>query len=97
MVCPCINNFSRRHARDGLMKPILNHGIELVCRRRGLVVVIAAFHVDVNVNNLSDTALAGTDGAYFLKEFSKIVFTEDGGTLLESFVTKGKSFSDILF
>lgn len=79
------------------MKPILNHGIELVCRRRGLVVVIAAFHVDVNVNNLSDTALAGTDVAFFLKEFSKILFTEDGGTLLESFVTKGKSFSDILF
>lgn len=94
MIRPRVYDFSCRHASDGIMETILNHGIEIASRWRTLIVVGAALRINVR-NLLPYTALTCTDGTDALKEFAEIVFTEHGCTLLESLIIKGKSLRDV--
>ena len=89
-----VYDFRCRHSSDGIMETILDHGIEIASRWRALIVVGAALRINVS-NLLPYTALTCTNGTDALKEFSEIVFTEHGSTLLEPIVVKCKSLCDI--
>ena len=94
MIRPRVYNFGCRHASDGIMETILNHGIEIASRWRALIVVGAALRINVS-DLLPYTALTCTNGTDALKEFAEIVFTEHGSTLLESLIIKGKPLCDV--
>mgnify|MGYP004447327659 CR=1 FL=1 len=42
-----IDDFGGRMPRDGIVEAVLHHGIEVLCGRRGAVVVYATFGIDV--------------------------------------------------
>ena len=79
--------------RYGIMEPILHHRIKLFRSKSQTVVVHTAFSVNIGYL-LPDAAFTGSNGAYTLKKFSKIIMAEHRFSLLKAIIIKNESFAD---
>lgn len=77
------------------MEAVLNHGVKVSCCWRILVVVGAAFGIDVS-DLLPDAPFACTDRADPFEQFAEVVNAEDSRSLLQSFVVEHKALAYIL-
>ena len=94
MIRIVIHNFGCRLPCNCIMKPILNHRIEIVCSWRVFVIVNATLSIYIR-NLLPYPTLTGTDGTYPFKQLLKIILPKHRFTLLQTVIIKNKPFFNV--
>ena len=96
MVGRIMHDFRRRFMRNGIVKAILHHCIELLGSWGIAVIVDTAFCIDVR-HLLPNAALAGANRAHTLQQFAEVIFAESSFALLQAVIIHGKAFDHVLF
>ena len=94
MIRIVIHNFGCSLSCNCIMKPILNHRIEIVCCWRVLVIINATLCIYIR-NLLPNPTFTGTDGTYPFKQLLKIILPKYSLSLLQTVIIKNKPFFNV--
>lgn len=91
MICIVIHNFGCSLSCNCIMKPIMNHRIEIMRCWRIPIIINATLSIYI-CNLLPNSTFTGTDGTYSFKQLLKVILPKHSLALLQAVIIKNKSF-----